>query len=77
MPDGTWPNYPRIRRYWPGRRFGPVFLEIAPAHLPWPQVSLYRCGDRVALGFQVGPLGPDPVFSVRLTVLRPGSRARA
>lgn len=67
----TWPEYTRLRRYRPGRSFGPLHVDVSPDHLPWPQVSAYRNGDYVALSFWIGPLGPDPVLAIDLTIRRP------
>lgn len=67
-----WPRYERLRRYWPGRRFGWLRIDWSLDHLPWPQVGAYRSGDSLTLAFSVGPLGPDPVLSLDLTIPRPG-----
>jgi hypothetical protein len=64
----------RLDRYRPGRRWGPFGIEWTPEHLPLPQVFMYQRGDEVTLGASIGPLGPDPVFWVEVTIKRPGRR---
>jgi hypothetical protein len=65
------PAYDRLGRYRPGCRIGPIHVEWSPDHLPWPQVSVFRGGTYIEFGFQIGPLGPDPVFAAYVRIPRP------